>query len=338
METTTKYLPTVPVNFLLAFLFVGLLLSCKEQKKNSISQNSSQNLEISNDEAYSAFPDEGNLVKVTTTEMDFQAPEEISSGWTTFRYHNKSPMTHFFILTKMPVIDGEQKTLEDGKREISPIFRDAMDLIMEGKREEGFAQFAKMPEWASKVVYTGGVGFLSPGETGQTDLFLEPGEYFLECYVKTGGVFHGDLGMYKEITVTEEKSSANPPMPTLEMDISSEAGFEMDEQIDPGMHVLAVNFKDQIPHEHGLGHDVHLVKLDEKSDLKELETWVNWAEPTGLETPAPSGTFLGGVEDMPAGNTAYMTVNITPGKYVWIAEVPNSSSKNMLKTFTVAKE
>lgn len=41
---------------------------------------------------------------------------------------------------------------------------------------------------------------------------------------------------------------------------------------------------------------------------------------------------------MPAGNTAYITVNLEPGNYAWVAEVPNPKEKNMLKTFSVSED
>lgn len=100
------------------------------------------------------------------------------------------------------------------------------------------------------------------------------------------------------------------------------------------MHTIAVHFKDQAVHENFLGHDVNLVKLEENTDLEALARWINWADPKGLETPAPA-TFLGGSQQMNAGNTAYFTVNLKPGRYAWIAEVPDPASKGMLKTFTV---
>lgn len=337
MKKATQSVQIFKRRFLTVFIFAGLLLSCNQQDKHATNQGGQDTKEASV-ETSPAFSDQGNLVEVTTTNMNFEAPDEIPSGWATFRYHNKSPMTHFFILQKMPVVDGKQMTLEDTKRDITPVFNDAMQLINEGKPEEGFAQFKNFPQWAYEIVYSGGVGLLSSGETGQTDIYLEPGEYVMECYVKTGGIFHGNMGMYKEITVTEQQSAASPPQPTLKMNVSKEGGFEMNKEVSPGMHVLAVNFIDQVPHENALGHDVHLVKLEENSSLEELETWVNWAEPTGLETPAPPGKFLGGVQDMPAGNTGYMTVNISPGRYAWIAEVPETSTKGMLKTFTVRGE
>jgi hypothetical protein len=63
---------------------------------------------------------------------------------------------------------------------------------------------------------------------------------------------------------------------------------------------------------------------------------MDWRAPGALASRAPEGAeFLGGTMEMGAGGTAYYRVNLTPGTYAWIAEVPDPAGKNMLKTFTV---
>ncbi len=65
---------------------------------------------------------------------------------------------------------------------------------------------------------------------------------------------------------------------------------------------------------------------------------MNWVNPEGLMEPAPKAvTFIGGVNDMPEGHTGYFKANLEPGKYVLISEVPNASSKNLMKTFEVSE-
>jgi len=39
---------------------------------------------------------------------------------------------------------------------------------------------------------------------------------------------------------------------------------------------------------------------------------------------------------MPAGQTGFMNVELKAGRYAWIAEVPGSLQKGMLRIFTVA--
>ncbi|UWX54974.1 hypothetical protein NYZ99_20015 [Maribacter litopenaei] len=81
---------------------------------------------------------------------------------------------------------------------------------------------------------------------------------------------------------------------------------------------------------------MNLVQISEGADTKKLETWMNWLNLDGLIDPVPEGfTFLGGVNDMPAGKTGYFTAILEPGTYALISEVPEASTKNMLKVFKV---
>ena len=107
-----------------------------------------------------------NVIEIITKNMDFQMPDTIPSGWNTFRYKNLSPQTHFFLVDKYP----EGKTSEDAENLVAPVFDSAMKLIMEGKTEEGYAEFAKLPEWFGEVVFVGGSGLLSPNQIGETHL------------------------------------------------------------------------------------------------------------------------------------------------------------------------
>ena len=276
-----------------------------------------------------------NVIEIITENMDFQMPDTITSGWNTFRYKNLSPQTHFFLVDKYP----EGKTSEDAENLVAPVFDSAMKLITEGKTEEGFAEFSNLPEWFSEVVFVGGSGLLSPGKVGETVLNLKPGKYIIECYVKmSNGVFHTSMGMTKDLVVSEIDSGNSELMADIEINISSTDGIVFNDSISSGKHTFSVYYKDQTVHENFVGHDINLVKLNENTDLKVLENWMNWADPKGLIEPAPSTiTFLGGVNDMPAESRGYFVATLEPGKYALISEVPETIRKNMLKTFVVSK-
>lgn len=278
-------------------------------------------------------PVEDNFIKIVTTSMEFQTVDTIKSGWHTFRYVNKSHETHFFLLDKYP----KGKTMKDGEHEVAPVFQKGMDLINEGMSEEGYAEFNKLPEWFFGVVFSGGSGLISPGEVAETTLKIEPGYYVIECYVKmANGMFHSTMGMVKELIVTEDSVDNIPPIPDVKISISSTEGITFNNPVAAGKQTFSVHFKDQIVHENFVGHDIHLVKLDDHADIDLLEKWMNWADPKGLITPSPEGvTFLGGVNDMPAGSTGYFSAELLPGKYAFISEVPSTRSKNMLKLFEI---
>jgi len=310
--------------FLLLFAVFFSAVSCKkESKSDPVEQASEEVIE------------EDNAIEIVTNVMDFQSADTIPSGWNTFRFINKSSEPHFVLIDKYP----EGKTEKDAIEEVGPIFQNAMDLINQGKQEEGFAEFGKLPEWFSQVYQVGGVGLVSSKTSAETTLKLEPGEYIIECYVKmANGTFHTTMGMAKTIVASDEDSGNTPPESTVEIKISKAEGIQYDKAIGKGKHVFAVHFEDQGPHENFVGHDVNLVKLIEGSDIGVLEAWMNWVDPKGLISPPPVGViFLGGVNDMPAGGTGYIHADLEPGNYAFVSEVPNSLSKNMLKTFTVSE-
>lgn len=315
----------IPFKMTLIVLCTFLITqSCKSDKQQK-----------QEEEEETAIEKKDEVIEIITKNMDFQMPDTIPSGWNTFHYKNLSPQTHFFLIDKYP----EGKTSEDAENLVAPVFDSAMKLIMEGKTDEGYAEFAKLPEWFGEVVFVGGSGLLSPGQTAVTTLNLQPGRYIIECYVKmSNGVFHTSMGMTKDLVVSNTDSGNEAPTSDIDIAISSTDGIVYKDSISSGKQVFSVTYKDQIAHENFVGHDINLVKLGENADLRELEHWMNWANPKGLIEPAPNGvTFMGGVNDLPAGNVGYFSATLEPGSYALISEVPEASRKNMLKTFVISE-
>ncbi|WP_373072304.1 hypothetical protein [Zeaxanthinibacter enoshimensis] len=312
-------LKTVAGVILSCCLLLVLFQSCKEDKKEK--------------EMEETVEEKENVIEVLTEVMDFQLQDTIQSGWQTFRYTNASKEPHLILIDKYP----EGKTIADGKKEVMPPFQEGMDLINEGKNEEAMAAFGKLPPWFSEIVFTGGVGLLSPGEVSSSTVYLEPGYYVLECYVKmSNGVFHGVMGMVKELIVTNDSTDHMPPEADVRIELSSTTGMTVKDTISAGKQVFEVKFNDQVAYEHFLGHDVNLVKLSDTADISALEKWMNWADPEGLINPAPEGvTFLGGMNDLPAGEVGYFTADLDPGNYALISEVPQAGAKNLLYRFTI---
>ncbi len=266
----------------------------------------------------------------------FDAPDVIPSGWTTFRFRNESPVVHFIVVEKMPAGHG----VEAHQAEVAPVFQDGLNLLVAGQVDSALQRFGDLPAWFSEIVFLGGPGLTASGRTSQATVYLEPGTYLLECYVKTDGVFHSfnpdpdTYGMVHQFTVTEEPSGAAEPSATVRIEISAAGGIVMEGTPQPGKQTVAVHFIDQTVHENFVGSDVHLVRVTQEPDLEALERWMDWSQPGGLQTPAPA-IFLGGLNEMPAGRTGYFTVVLEPGDYAWISEVPGSLEKGMLKRFHV---
>lgn len=312
------------IPLLLSSLILFSLAACKSDKKEE------RSLEPASQET-TTIPNP--FIDIVTEEMDFQMVDTIKSGWNLFRYNNKSPQTHFFMIDKYP----EGKTVDTILAKVAPYFDEGMRLINEGNPEGGFAEFAKLPAWFSEVQFLGGSGLVSPGLTTTNQLYLEPGDYIMECYVKmSNGVFHTSMGMVKTFHVEEAASGTKELKADINISISSEEGIVIQDSITSGNHVFLVQFKDQIVHENFVGHDVNLVKLEEDLEVATLASWMDWSNPQGLIEPAPKGiSFIGGVNNMPGGGKGYFSALLEPGRYAWVSEVPNPQTKNMLIEFRV---
>lgn len=277
-----------------------------------------------------------NVMDVVARGLTFEGPDAVPAGWTTIRFSNLSQMVHFATVQKLP----EGVTVADQQSGVAPVFQAGMDKLNEGDVDGAMAAFADLPAWFGDIVFLGGPGLVSSGGSVEVTVYLEPGTYMLECYVKTAGIFHSynpdpeSFGMVHGFTVTDSAGEKDPPEATAEITVSAESGFEGDLQLGAGPHVVAVRFLDQGPHENFVGHDIHLARLADDTELAAVEAWMDWRSPDGLITPAPV-QFAGGVNEMPAGTVAYMNVTLEPGRYAWVAEVPNARQKGMLVEFDV---
>ena len=269
-----------------------------------------------------------HLVEVTARDYAFDGPDEVPSGWVTFRLKNEGKEHHFLLLNRLP----EGQTVESYLAEIAPPFDSVWHELERGmgKAEAGALLGQLLPGWFGSIRPMGGPGLVAPGGVAETAVKLEPGNYVMECYVKTAdGEFHGNLGMVRALTVTEEPSGASPPEADLEITLSNDE-MAMEGDVSAGQHTVAVHFREHP--EGGLGNDVHLVRLADDTDLDGVVSWMNWMNVSGLRAPAPA-TFEGGAQEMPVGYTSYFDVDLMPGRYAWISE--SIADKKLLKTFTI---
>lgn len=269
-----------------------------------------------------------HVVEVAATDYAFQMPETVPSGWTTFRFDNEGEEHHFMLLMRLP----EGKTFDDYVLEVGEPFNDVWYPLRDGEitQEEAFERLGEvLPEWFWAVEQMGGPGMLAPGESGEATVKLEPGNYVVECYMKTPeGEFHGLEGMLDPLTVTEEPSEGSPPAADVRLTVTND-GIAMEHEVTAGRHTVEVHFAEQAE---GFWHNVNLARLDADTEVDRVVHWVNWANVDGLQPPAPV-SFLGGVREMPAGYTGYFTVDVVPGRYLWISET--TAAQGILKEFTV---
>jgi len=278
-----------------------------------------------------------NLLELDVAGMLFEGPDEIASGWTTIRLNNMSGMTHFALIYRLP--DGV--TAEQVRDEAANLFQAVLTAQLEGDDEKVAALVQQFPAWTADIVYLGGPGFVAGATTTEATMYLEPGDYMIECYVKTNGFLHnynptpGEFGMMHPLTVTETDSGAVEPDANVTIAVSSNGYETTSGAFRAGPNTVRVEFADQMAY--GLvGHDAHIFRLENDTDTDAVATWMDFMLPHGQETPAPA-KFVGGIHDMPTGSVGYFTADLAPGEYGMLAEIPDPKNKGLFTTFMVSE-
>ena len=274
-------------------------------------------------------------VEVKTADFAFLAPVEMPSGWITFVLNNGGAKhVHELSISRLPEGIAYQeymdkfvgpwetllKELQDGKIEVKDISSRAGELL---------------PDWADRVQYITSRGLVSPGHKAEKTIYLEPGNYVMECWVKTSdGYIHISKGMTLPFTVTKKSAESSEPKPDEKIKVNEN---QIVTDWDPGLgkHSFAVYLQhdsDGMP----IHNNINLIKLNDNTDLAEVNKWLDWYHVGGLRSPAPA-EFLGGLSTYHSkvGQKAeYFTVYLAnPGRYAWIVEVPDG--RQLWKTFEV---
>lgn len=286
------------------FPIIALISGLIFEQGNAQAQHSSQD------------GDSGSSITILAEDYAFQAPDEIPSGWTNIEYTNEGNEPHFLFIARLP----EGRTFDEYLSEVLVPFGNVWYAL----RDDGMAQDkameklgADLPAWYWSVEFIGGSGIIPAGHSTDLSLNLEPGTYSLECYMKTeDGEMHNMEGMMREVTVTDTRSEATPPNADIDITLSN---FEMaiDGDLTPGSHTVAVHVEEHP--EEGFGHNVHVARIDQDTDIDNLVRWMNFMEIDGLQNPGPT-TFLGGMQILPAGNTGYFSLDLEPGRYLFLSE------------------
>ena len=256
-------------------------------------------------------------VELVTREFTIEAPETLARGWHDFRFTNRGGQTHFVYFYRL--VDG--KTIADQLAEVVPAFDAVMEGLRSGelgKEDIGPWMGEHIPPWGLQMTPAGGVGLLAPGQSAEATLLLdEPGTYLFECYVKSpDGRWHTSMGMLKEVRVTAEDSGGTEPEADVTIRVGDE-GVAAPDRLGAGRHVVRIDFVDTPPS--FMPYDLHLARLRDDTDLDRVLFWMDWSNVGGLRAPAPV-EFLGGVENLRGGAHGYLSVDLKPGRYLWISE------------------
>ena len=243
----------------------------------------------------------------------FAAPDSIPSGWTTFRVNNEGSEHHNFHLHRLPFPDG--RTAEDFRAAMVAPADSLMQLHYEGTIDstEVMKKYARIvPGWAQTVYQkrkeNGGMAFLAPERSARTTVKMEPGTYLMHCTLRApDGEVHNVLGMRHFLTVTEEQNEAQSPAADLTARISGQQ-LLVDDTLSAGTHTIAFEVE-EVAAEKDRAYYAMVARLG--PDIS-ADSVVNWP----YHNPAPT-TFLGGFEYIDVGSTPYVTIELSPDRYLW---------------------
>jgi hypothetical protein len=116
--------------------------------------------------AATVSPTTAHIVEVTARDYAFDGPDEIPSGWTTFRLKNEGKEHHFLFLSRLP----EGRTFEDYMKEIAQPFDSVWHELESGlgKAEAGALLGQLLPQWYGSVKPMGGPGLVAAGGVAQS--------------------------------------------------------------------------------------------------------------------------------------------------------------------------
>jgi hypothetical protein len=283
---------------------------------------------VSGQTAVAQQPAAPHVLEVTATDYAFRAPASVPAGWTRIRFMNEGEEPHFVFMSRLPA----GRTVEHYERELSPVFARAWEAVRGGATTDQAMErlMQELPSWFPELQMVGGPGLVSPGGTSETMLRLEPGNYVMECYVKTeDGRIHYMDGMVRPLTVTAQRTTAAPPRPHIAVILSNNE-VALNGDVAAGRRVFAVHWRENP--EQGFGHSAHLARLNPATSVDEVVAWMNWFGLKGLAAPAPA-EFVGGLHFMPTDETGYFTADLEPGRYLLVSE--NTAHLGVYREFIV---
>jgi hypothetical protein len=245
------------------------------------------------------------VVEVSAHDYEFTAPETLPAGLSTIRLVNHGREPHH----------GQLLRLNEGV-----------------SYEEFGAALESQGEGALRFVSAeGGPGAIGPDGTSEVTVDLKPGSYVLACFIASpDGVPHLAKGMLKPIQVTSASASTTGSVQSSKATFTmKDFSFEMPAKLPAGRGTYkVVNAGPQI-------HELNIVKLAPGTSLDNALEWAK--APAG----PPPFEFVGGINAFGADGSGYMHLDLTPGQYVAVCNVPDPATNlphahlGMYKAFSV---
>ena len=175
------------------------------------------------------------VVHINASDYQFQAPDTLPSGPTTFHLMNGGKEIHHVVLIKAPLATVQS---------MNPTAPPPADLVV-----------------------AGGPNAAPPGGTAEATLDLAPGDYTMVCFVPApDGKPHMLHGMMRALTVTQGSSAAVVPVPDMTIKLTDYA-FGVADTLAAGHHVI------RIENDGPQMHEIVFVKLEPGKTAEDFLKW-----------------------------------------------------------------
>ncbi|MFZ5884209.1 MAG: hypothetical protein ACOYYI_10560 [Chloroflexota bacterium] len=245
-------------------------------------------------------------IKVDAADYSYTAPETVTAGWTRVILTNTGTEPHHVQFLRL----NDGVTVQQ--------FEEAL------KQGEGPA--------LALTQQVGGVGAVHPGGTASAVINLTAGEYVILCFIPSpsDGMAHLAKGMIKSLKVEAGAASASEPQADLSVNLK-DFTFDMPDSLPAGKVTIQITNDGPEPHE------FNILKLEEGKTAADVMAFLS-GETGGPPPFAP----VGGANGIDAGVTEYAELDLAPGTYVAICNIPSPKAEGhphftlgMIKEFTV---
>ncbi len=200
------------------------------------------------------------------------------------------------------------------------------------------AAFQKGPDAAfALATFPGGPGAVLPGGSSEVILNLKEGQYVLACFISgEDNIPHLAKGMLMPLKVTAPPAGA-ASAPAVNGTITMvDFNFDMPATIPAGKSMYTIaNTGAQF-------HEFNLVQIAPGKTVDDVKKFLDAPAGAPVSGPPP-GLPIGGMQALTRGNTGIVVLDLKPGDYAAICNVPDQSKPNgdshlhlgMIKGFTV---
>ena len=245
-------------------------------------------------------------VDITASEYSFALPGTVEGGLTRLSMTNTGAEDHHIQLLR----------LNDGvtQEELDETIQTALAAVETQGEAALFGIF-------EKATPAGGPSIVSPGGSGATVMDLLPGEYSLICFIASpsDGIPHIAKGMVASLKVgaaPDDRPDEPDSAATVNLNDFAFSGFPA--SFSPGESTIKVTNVGAEPHEMVLAR----LKGISVEDLREALL----APPDPAAGPPPL-EFVGGIQAVLPGTTAWASVNLEAGDYAAICFIPSLANE-----------